>query len=584
MDTLICKTNLPPPVPCGFKAVTQSTGPHPDFPSLSRLQFHPVLKEIGLQIFLSRSSLATLALEIPSETRSLEAFSRYILHSLIDTIVYVDFPNALPARVVAISTRSSTIPRSFTPSISPDTLRSDLSVYFLNKGMLLGECEFLLHVEPLDYIAKLPDGKYEYVWKDRVVEYPLEAARRERDSGSHLDLPRKREEKEEFRVGERVISVQQSSFGVSGVVMGHKDGTVQIGEQVIPHAPPTPVGRQDHQRFYTARDLSRSLSVSPKTVERFVGNFKIKYSCEGTVSVFDFGLNLTSDYEEYLLLEGWSHWNSERNYYEYSTDILEELKLYKQQFPRLWNRVEELHGAKITRAELIFPDISEPIDELRRISLFVSGLQSSQLQWTPFGSTRATTGQIGHIREYISHYRPSITSSVAAINPAALISSQPALIRPAFSGKFHFSIGDLVINISDKEIPYVGFGKIGVVIGVYSHNYVEIMVKSEYGRQGEVVKVVRSETLVNVNEGYMVPLRKKEGGKVGGKVEGKVEGKKNWAAKMVQKPKPIDESPASLNHLLSAIPALSLNPSATEFTPNKAPEAPDSFSLPPPSI
>jgi len=76
VSTRVGKRDLPLPVLGGFKARRQGNGPHPDFPSLTRLQFHPVLKEIGVQIFLSRSSLATLAFEMPCESRSLESFSQ----------------------------------------------------------------------------------------------------------------------------------------------------------------------------------------------------------------------------------------------------------------------------------------------------------------------------------------------------------------------------------------------------------------------------------------------------------------------------------------------------------------------------
>lgn len=76
LSTRVGKRDLPLPVLGGFKARRQGNGPHPDFPSLTRLQFHPVLKEIGVQIFLSRSSLATLAFEMPCESRSLESFSQ----------------------------------------------------------------------------------------------------------------------------------------------------------------------------------------------------------------------------------------------------------------------------------------------------------------------------------------------------------------------------------------------------------------------------------------------------------------------------------------------------------------------------
>ena len=76
LSTRVGKRDLPLPVLGGFKARRQGNGPHPDFPSLTRLQFHPVLKEIGVQIFLSRSSLATLAFEMPCESCSLESFSQ----------------------------------------------------------------------------------------------------------------------------------------------------------------------------------------------------------------------------------------------------------------------------------------------------------------------------------------------------------------------------------------------------------------------------------------------------------------------------------------------------------------------------
>jgi len=504
-------------------------------------------------------------------------------------VTYVDFPNALPARIAAFSTPSQTLPRAFPLPDSPDSIRSELYTYFLNKGILIGNCEVLVHVEPLDYMAKLQDGSYEYVWKGKTVEFPVEMIMMGGSRGSHLDLPGKREEREEFRVGERVVSLQQSAYGMSGVVVEYRDGAVYVGEQVCPPVPPTPVGRnkQDSQRFYPLRELSRSLSVSKRTVTRFVENFKVKYCCEGIVSMFDFGLDLTS-YNDYYHLEGWSRWNSDINEYEYCPDVLEELKLYKQQFSRLWNRMEELQGARIGRVELIFPDLTEPIEELRRISLFVSGLPSSQVQWTPYNSVRATLGQIAHIRDYMSRYRPSIVSTITPVNPAVLISSQSALIRPAFSGKFRFSIGDLVVNISDKEVPYVGFGKLGVVIGVFPHHYVEVIFQTDFGLNKDVTKVVRAEALINTNETFVVPIRKKAGekpvGKVGEKAVGKAGGK-NWAAKMVvQKPKEVYESPASLDLPLSSIPAPLLNPSAVEFTPTSASEAPDSFSLPPPSI
>ena len=71
----IDKIHLPPPKIANFTANQRNFPINPDFPTLKRIQFTPILKEIGVQIFLARSSFATLALELPSKSAHFHDFS-----------------------------------------------------------------------------------------------------------------------------------------------------------------------------------------------------------------------------------------------------------------------------------------------------------------------------------------------------------------------------------------------------------------------------------------------------------------------------------------------------------------------------
>lgn len=457
-----------------------------------------------------------------------------------------------------------------------DTIRSEIGLKLLNKGVLISEIDVLAHVLPMEYIAKTSEGGYEYVWSQKAVMCPWEVVfTGEEMRGSKVELPRKREGKEEFEVGMRVVSVSQSAYGVSGVVAGYRDdGSVVMNELVHPpaHLPANCRVTHGEQRFYTARELSRALSVSQRTVKRFLGSFKVKHSSEGLVGMFGLGLDLYNS-ADWLHVEGWSQWEDRLNEYTYSPDVLEELKVYKSRFPHLWSKIEELQCAKIVRVELIFPDLTEPINELRRISLFLTKLPSSKIPWTPDLSSRLPANDILRISDFLLHTSEVPSHSPISVNPSTLIPCEKQPIRPIFTGKFRFNLGDIVVNITNKSVPYVDFGKIGVVVGLYRHGYVEIVCRAERNREKVVGKVVRMEDLVNVQEKVVVTLRKKGSG---GKGKGK-----NWVAKAAAQQKQEKEESLSLKEF----PVF--NPDAAEFTPLSTPTdvtAPESGSLPPPSL
>ena len=73
----IQRTLLPPSTACTFtgRLIPGTFPTHPDFPTLHSIPLSWTLKEIGINVFLSRSTLETLALEVKGDGRPLQAWT-----------------------------------------------------------------------------------------------------------------------------------------------------------------------------------------------------------------------------------------------------------------------------------------------------------------------------------------------------------------------------------------------------------------------------------------------------------------------------------------------------------------------------
>lgn len=429
---------------------------------------------------------------------------------------YVHWPSCLPALVVAVSSPDDIYPKNFQFSHikeqNPLELREQLDFHLKYvKGIRVqGGPRLVLHVQPLRYIAKQVDGSYTYVWDNTLWYYPVELTMRTMPVGHHVSLPLPQVLRDEFQVGGEVVCSLKAAYGAKGTVTGYgydhhcPQGSVLVSNLIYPISIPEDLisGLYQVEQFLPVRELCRSLQASARVLTRLLGNLKLKYSSSGAVGMYQLGLDL-SNYRDQLHVEGWAQWNEQFHCYEYSRNVLPALQQYKTRFPAFWQRLELLQGAKITRMEVLFPDLRNSLTELKRISLFVSKLPSARLPWTPDGSVRCGNTQLGILSQYMRTVKRNVSTAEYHVNPALLTPSFPCYIKPDYSERLRFDLGCSVINVNSQDLPYIPFGAFGIVVGVYANDTVEVVFEGNPADS----KVVRTWNLVNVNYPFFVKLR-----------------------------------------------------------------------------
>lgn len=505
---------LPESKICGFTAnlIPGTMEKHPDFPELGRKGVRGKMKELGVNIFLSRSMLETMVLEVETEQEPLEKYT-----GLVGQVRYVHYPNYLPALVVAVSSPEATYPPDFhfdnILTQAPQELREQLDFHlkFIKGIKMKRGPRVLLHVQPLQYIAKHVDGSYSYVWAKALWYYPLELTTDVLPVGHHVGLPLPQVLKDEFRLGEEVVCGLKAAYGAKGTVVGYgfdnhcEQGSVTITNLLPPISLPHDLlsSLRHDLPFIQLRDISRDLQTSPRVLSRLLGNLKLKYSSNGSVGMYQLGLDLVK-FKDWLHVEGWTRWNDRSNSYEYSREVVPLLQGYKQRFGGLWQRLEQLQSAKIARVEMLFPGVRNPLPELRRIAFFVSKLPTARLPWTPDGSMHCGAPQLQGLEQYMQTVQRTVTTQVYNANPALLISSLPPYIKPDHCERIRFEVGCAVVNLNSRDLPYVPFGAWGIVIGVFPNDCVEVLFE---GHARKNTKIVRNWNLLNADFPFFVKLR-----------------------------------------------------------------------------
>jgi hypothetical protein len=418
--------------------------------------------------------------------------------------------------VVAVSSPEEIYPANFhfenIAEKDPLEIREqlDFTLKYMKGFRVQGGPRLLLHVQPLRYIAKLTDGSYSYVWEKTLWYFPVEMTIETLPVGNHVSLPLPLVLKDEFPIGEEVVCSLKAAYGAKGTVIGYgydshcPQGSAIVSNITQPICLPEDLVNGLHQvePFVQSRELCRSLQVSNRVLSRLLGNLKLKYASSGGVGMYQLGFDLTN-YKDALHVQGWARWSDLTNGYEYSRKVLPLLQEYKARFGKLWQRLEQLQGGKIARVEMLFPDQRNPLSELKRISLFTSKLPSARLPWTPDDSLRCGDIQLGILGQYMRSVRRSPSAERYHVNPALITSSSPCYIKPDYCEKVRFDLGCTVINQNSQDLPYVPFGALGIVVGLYPNDTVEVLFEGEQAN----TKVVRAWNLINVNYPFFVKLR-----------------------------------------------------------------------------
>ncbi|KAH9129625.1 hypothetical protein LEN26_005544 [Aphanomyces euteiches] len=476
------------------------------FPSLYSLQLiGSSLSKIELNCFGTSSRKATLVLAI--EPKAELTFEQAKI--LLGTIVQVNYPNMLDAKVVAVSTKdgycrggeeievhvnSTAEQRDWSKMAAMEAKR-----YLSGRGkpgtggLSIGPITCMLHVVTLqgmitDPVTGAVNKKF---GKDEVmIPYQLAITNPTVVDFRFQETP-SLSASERFPVGTDVVLIEGERKGTRGIVTGHQASKVTVSIRVPSAEPPFgyAIAESISDHFYPSFVICQKLGIQPSTLGRITGSLLVN------PGRYDIGLNMK--FKKELTLAGYCRYkikspnpqetheawtsgdsvaivgsdteskeSSREGLWEYSDKAFHIILAYQRKFPRVFAALDQLPYSSVYDGATFFSIHQATVKgQLEVIKTWLSQLDIAVLPLVPISSETLPKAAVKAIEKAgdIRVKQEQTTDETVLVNASQLfrsISSNFDLSSSAFT-QGPPRLGDRVVNLGARGVP---FGLRGTVV------------------------------------------------------------------------------------------------------------------------
>ena len=446
------------------------------FPSLKTLPFSGNLGFHGVNVFQQESRNESMIITfLEGEARTKMDFAK----GLLGRRVHVGFPFLSEAKVVRVSDEmfnynlpvNGTGPPVATPH-SPQEIdiwhkkaQRIESEYSKRLGMLIGEVQFLVHVDALKGLKKTDDGatvkeysqipgvESDYALQTVVEQVSNEDQRFVEKAALHVQ--------DEYPIGSRAFFLGDFNYGRPLEVVGHTDDKVDIWISTsavkVPEFGRDLVADAEHHSSYSPSfAVAKVLGLNPLVLSKITSSFQVMVNDERV----NLGLNLKFEAKRLKVL-GYSRRGPTG--WEFSQKAIELIRLYMMKFPEFIAGIQRNTQGNIYEANDFYP-ASEAFIKVKQIQSWLKEIQSKSFERVPLEAEQLDSEVVLRIEQAADsafHIDPP------GKGPNKKIKGAPrnALLKPsdAVQRLSHqcFSLGDRVVYVQDSgRVPIATRGTV----------------------------------------------------------------------------------------------------------------------------
>jgi 5'-3' exoribonuclease 1 len=446
-----------------------------NFPSLKELPFHGKLDFAGVNVFQQDSRNESMIVTLlDTEPRTGIAYAQQKLGKAVN----VGYPFLQEGKVVKVSDElfDYVLPPTEGPPMAIPHGPQEISqwkkmadrienTYSKRLGMVIGEVESLVHVEPLKGLLKTDEGAMIKDYGEipgMQVEYATQTVVDEVISPDPRFLEKEALPiEEEFPEGSRAFYLGDYAYGRPLQVLKHVDNRAVIMVSKLKKPEPD-FGRQVARQaekltpYYPSYVVARQLSMPPLALSKLTASFNVNSSG----MKMNLGLNLKFEAKKLKVL-GYSR--KSQNGWEYSQKAIDLLAQYMTKFPEFIAAIimnptgDGWEDTDFFPAEVAKSKIKEIIAWLRE-------LQTKSFEKVPLDAEQLDSDAVKMIEQAADANLPLTqdvtTQKVGKVPRVALLKPSDAEQR---LNNQHFTIGDRVVYVQDSGRVPIGVS--GTVIG-----------------------------------------------------------------------------------------------------------------------
>ncbi|KAF8123400.1 exonuclease II [Boletus edulis] len=438
------------------------------FPSLDTLLYTASSGFHGVNIHGSESRNKSMVVHIqnPHESRKSEEIAK----EMVGKRTFIGWPFLQEGRVVAISDslfkyeEVVIIPGSAPKIVANPHSPHGLShwkmkaerieqMYSKKCGVITGDVEVLVHVQPLKGMKRLETGAF-------VKDYEIAT-----------EDPRFLEKEppplsEEFPDGCKIFFLGEHAYGVAAQVAS----TTNDALSVILAFYPSDKAENDNfkaivqnrasQHYYPSFRVANILHISGRALSKITSSFMV---LTADSSKNNLGLSLKFEAKSLKVID---YSRKDGRHWEFSEKTNDLIREYKEKFPEVFQVLDQ-NGDDMTRATEIFADNADA--RVKEVKSWLKSKGVREFEPVSLFSDQLTKETVGEIEEYANSINKNrLTTAIKK----AIVKNIPrhAVLKPAHATyrlqNQHFALGDRVTMVQDSG--GVPLSAKGVVVGLNS--------------------------------------------------------------------------------------------------------------------